>query len=313
MPGNASYVVVSAVQSVKHTQTIRSQSENGRICGMMFPMGSAFARRVTAAKRSQSRNEVSVHSIDTAKCVKSCQRCGKKIERTPRKKDSLKYCGKPCYFAAVREGKQRFHGRIRNEWSALVDWAYSRSWKKPKAECKKRRSTYKTRPPCEVCGKETNHRTGRFCSYECTKLWRGVRKCDMCGENVENANAFSIARCDTCKQHRKRKINRESKVKYGRNHRSRARKAGVAYTSFRVLDIYERDSWICQLCGKACKKRWTVCKSTGRPDPRSPTLDHIVPLSKGGPHEPRNAQLACFACNTAKGSSLEGQKRLFAY
>jgi 5-methylcytosine-specific restriction endonuclease McrA len=35
------------------------------------------------------------------------------------------------------------------------------------------------------------------------------------------------------------------------------------------------------------------------------TLEHLVPLSLGGTHEPSNLALACFQCNNERGSSLE--------
>lgn len=45
-------------------------------------------------------------------------------------------------------------------------------------------------------------------------------------------------------------------------------------------------------------KRW------GDYGPDYPTIDHIVPLSKGGPHLWSNVQVACAECNIAKGASV---------
>lgn len=73
----------------------------------------------------------------------------------------------------------------------------------------------------------------------------------------------------------------------------------------RVKDIYRRDGWICQLCMKP------VDRSAKVPDAKAPTLDHIIPLAKGGTHEPRNVQLAHFECNWKKRDALMGQLRLF--
>lgn len=68
--------------------------------------------------------------------------------------------------------------------------------------------------------------------------------------------------------------------------------------------IFERDGWICQLCGKK------VPRDRLAPHPLSASLDHIVPLAAGGTHEPANVQLAHFRCNSLKGAGGVDQLRL---
>lgn len=58
--------------------------------------------------------------------------------------------------------------------------------------------------------------------------------------------------------------------------------------------LFERDHGRCQLCSHE------LSMDTKRPDPRTPTRDHIIPLSKGGTHERKNMQLACDVCNVRK-------------
>lgn len=65
--------------------------------------------------------------------------------------------------------------------------------------------------------------------------------------------------------------------------------------------VFERDGWICQLCFEPVDKHLV-----GR-EPMAKSLDHILPLSKGGLHSYANVQLAHFGCNAAKNASiLEG-------
>lgn len=47
--------------------------------------------------------------------------------------------------------------------------------------------------------------------------------------------------------------------------------------------LIKRDKGVCQYCGR-----------------RGDTIDHIVPRSKGGPHEWENVALACSRCNSKK-------------
>jgi 5-methylcytosine-specific restriction endonuclease McrA len=58
--------------------------------------------------------------------------------------------------------------------------------------------------------------------------------------------------------------------------------------------LFERDKGRCQLCG------WELNMTTQWPHPRTPTRDHVLPLSKGGTHERANLQLACAVCNIRK-------------
>lgn len=58
--------------------------------------------------------------------------------------------------------------------------------------------------------------------------------------------------------------------------------------------IYKRDKGICQICGKPVKY-------DKRPEnPVGATIDHIIPLSKGGLHSMDNCQLAHRICNSLK-------------
>lgn len=61
--------------------------------------------------------------------------------------------------------------------------------------------------------------------------------------------------------------------------------------------VYRKFKGICALCGKKTDK--TAIK--GRHILRGyPTIDHIIPLSKGGSHTWDNVQLAHMACNAGK-------------
>ena len=71
------------------------------------------------------------------------------------------------------------------------------------------------------------------------------------------------------------------------------------------LYIFIRDGWKCQHCGVNTKKYYK------KKHPRSPEVDHIHPLSRGGEHSYRNTQCSCRTCNIKKGDKLLGQLRLF--
>lgn len=41
--------------------------------------------------------------------------------------------------------------------------------------------------------------------------------------------------------------------------------------------------------------------------PHYPTIDHFIPLSRGGTNEPSNLVVACYACNQKRGNSMPPQ------
>lgn len=110
------------------------------------------------------------------------------------------------------------------------------------------------------------------------------RSCEACGETwVSYAAMPDTELCSKC-----------NKKRWQGNHRRRARKLGRHYEFVNLKDILERDGYRCQICGRKTRGIWP--KST------SPTVDHIVPLARGGHHVATNLRCACLACNTRKGA-----------
>jgi 5-methylcytosine-specific restriction endonuclease McrA len=70
---------------------------------------------------------------------------------------------------------------------------------------------------------------------------------------------------------------------------ARRRKAFVA--DVRPLEIFERDGWVCGICGDIVT-------------PKDASIDHVIPFARGGTHEPANVQTAHHLCNSRKGARL---------
>ncbi len=56
---------------------------------------------------------------------------------------------------------------------------------------------------------------------------------------------------------------------------------------FSKADIVKQDGLICYLCGKSVTEKQA-------------TIDHVLPISRGGNHKPENAKIACRLCNITK-------------
>ncbi len=69
--------------------------------------------------------------------------------------------------------------------------------------------------------------------------------------------------------------------------------------------LYQRDKGICWICEKVCD--WNDCEIKDGAfitHADYPTIDHFVPLAKGGTHTWNNVRLACFYCNSYKGANI---------
>lgn len=66
---------------------------------------------------------------------------------------------------------------------------------------------------------------------------------------------------------------------------------------FSMHEIGDRDNWLCGICQDAAHPVDPVCK---RPDPLSPSIDHIMPIALGGTHARTNVQISHWFCNQEK-------------
>lgn len=124
----------------------------------------------------------------------------------------------------------------------------------------------------------------RFCSDECRVSHRrhvpSEATCGECGQRfVSQSNGGRPRTRYCCSAHQQRAQRRI--------HKARRRSSGNA-EPFTTLDIAERDGWRCHLCsGTVTRNEWS--------------LDHLIPVSAGGPHTRDNVALAHHRCNTIRG------------
>lgn len=88
------------------------------------------------------------------------------------------------------------------------------------------------------------------------------------------------------------------------NYYIRAQKYGVEYVpGITLKKLIRRDGLQCAICGEMCDVTdhgWTEYSG-----PLYPSIDHIVPMSKGGGHTWSNVQIAHIICNSRKGNCIE--------
>jgi hypothetical protein len=87
------------------------------------------------------------------------------------------------------------------------------------------------------------------------------------------------------------------------NHvKSRRRQPRITTEPYTDRQIYERDQWRCHICGKK------IDPAIKSPDPKSASIDHLVPLALGGDDTPANVAAAHRTCNRLKATKAIGEQ-----
>ena len=155
---------------------------------------------------------------------------------------------------------------------------------------------------CEGCGihYRKSSKDQRFCAPECRPSayeWTPeYKECTTCGASFMQERPRQGKCSSECEQESRRRMSRIAKS------RRRARIRGREHEAIDPIRVFERGGWCCQLCHKRLRP-----EDRGTYKDEAPELDHVVPLAVGGSHTWGNVQLACRACNNAKGATPAGQ------
>jgi len=237
---------------------------------------------------------------------RTCQTCGVKLPpRKPGPGRIRHFCSPECSYRSRHPRKNS--KRLRTCVVCGIEYRYSYSAQRA---CGRVCGRFLCSKPIEIdwrqchCGdwfvanRRTVHCKKPPRVYRPTTGLIRTRPCVHCGELITYVQKHGAGqrKCEACAVLLDREDQRRS------HHRVRARKRGVGYEVFQPREIHERDGWRCQLCGLP------VLPDKPPLHPRYPTLDHIVPLSLGGPHSRANVQCACRGCNIAKGTDAMGEQ-----
>jgi 5-methylcytosine-specific restriction endonuclease McrA len=220
-----------------------------------------------------------------------CKNCGK--EYKPKSSDRINYCSRECYFESIKV--------------EYVDGYVEGS------SCR----VYFNK--CLYCGKiKVSERAGKYCSDKCYRAdskeetrersrnrnmeltdWDRVRTCAECGKKfTKESYGKKGLRC-FCSEECARSANRRIRKNLKYKRRARVKEALVD-RGITIEKLFVRDHGRCAICGRKLKISDVV------PSKYAPTVDHIIPLSRGGKHAWYNVQLACFLCNSMKGDRSHG-------
>lgn len=198
-----------------------------------------------------------------------CLKCGQLIKR---KGKTLLYSKFNCNHLTDEEIKQR---RLKNEINKTL------------SELSK-----------EI--KDINNRNELF-EKELSK----IKECEYCGR-IFYAKDYNWYCSDICKATMKK----EKQKAHKRLREAKAKKNGKIEWNISLEKLIQRDEGICKICGRQVDTEDYYYTEEGYfiAGDNYPSIDHIIPLAKGGTHTWNNIQLAHRHCNTIKSDNIIEQE-----
>lgn len=236
-----------------------------------------------------------------------CSTCGAKFEG----RSNRKYCSKPCSSKAFNQRRDGasiaqglalsaqvahcpecggdFSPSVPRSCGGYAKRKYCSERCRVNASARRRRATpagqayYKSRVEAGLYAEASRKMRARRRVVE-------AMECIYCGVGFERTKGTSKVLCGK----------RECKLAFQLDscHRRNARLREATVEKFTRAEVFERDGWTCGVCGGG------VDPGAPARSPWSASLDHIIPLAKGGAHSRENTQCAHLVCNIRKSDSL---------
>lgn len=224
----------------------------------------------------------------------TCELCGKSTQhRAPQ----AKFCSPQCRWeASSRRNVQKSHELMRTLGAPvpgdLIPCANPQCFNAAIYRSQGTRGNAYCSGKCKTYVQSNRHWLGEGPS---TRIY--FRPCPDCGIDVAmTSRGGSLRVCTKCRTRRNKAINAR---------KNQARRA-IGPTVLSVDELAARDGCRCHVCNRKVEMSLSGNAKWG------PTIEHIVPVSRGGTNDPENLALAHRFCNTARGNRGHSQMILVA-
>lgn len=128
-----------------------------------------------------------------------------------------------------------------------------------------------------------------------------IKECEYCGR-IFYAKDYNWYCSDICKANMKKEKRKARK----RLREAKAKKNGKIEWNISLEKLIQRDEGICKICGRQVDTEDYYYTDEGYfiAGDNYPSIDHIIPLAKGGTHTWDNIQLAHRHCNSIKSDNI---------
>lgn len=229
-----------------------------------------------------------------------CQNCGSVIVIGGWRLQEAKLHSQPeiyCDLECAREDRSRVYRTRGIAGKSVITKGHKKRQPKQKRFCK-------------CCNKEVKHGNSLLCSEQCKQKVEREKyqsraktvQCKICGvafTKLPTKGGFSGCCSVKCR-------NKDASKSGKRSRRNRLKKSFRKDRISRAV-VFGDAKWACRHCGI------TVHWPNGKHLPTEATIDHVVPIAKGGLHIYSNVQCLCRRCNTAKGASLDKPTQIMMF
>lgn len=157
------------------------------------------------------------------------------------------------------------------------------------------------RPECKACRKSDSraYREANLARIQEYDRWRYDNQPGRAEANCAAARASYAANREAIAVYARTYYAEHPEVYERARQKRKALLRGVEHSPYSRTEIFERDGGQCRGCNAELENV-----------PNGFHIDHIVPVTLGGPDIPANVQLMCGPCNRTKWATLEGQIHL---
>lgn len=258
-----------------------------------------------------------------------CEWCGKEHTVPARTAHQARFCSDDCRYTwhSREDGYRPIEERL-EEWEELreqkrqqaiegwsiQDWEYIGGYTKGNVNIQMMclhcnrvatveidnivgRKTYECTPACidEVKQKEEKRRLAEA-ERDREERWDAlpVKECTVCNGEFKSWQPSQVTCSDKCRRYYKNQVRKA----YSKNSKY---KTIVVDKGITVEKLFERDKGVCHICQQQCSfEDYTTIDGAFVVGKHYPSVDHVIPRSKGGVHSWDNIKLAHHYCNSIK-------------
>ena len=135
---------------------------------------------------------------------------------------------------------------------------------------------------------------------------RKTKACKMCGRMFRRANGFGGVLKLYCSEECLHIQKERTRRAYNRHRDERLKKCEKNDHTINVPRLYERDGGRCWICGEMTNLEDRIIREDGTVICGNdyPSIDHIIPISRGGNNVWDNVRLAHRKCNSSRGAAM---------